>query len=139
MSFACNHRVIFAAALLTVTTVSVSSVRAEIPWQRSPEATFQSAKESGRPILVFVGAGWCHYCERMKEDTWSDPHVSEVVSRKYVSLQLDGDRDKRIVGKLELKGFPATLLYNSEGYFVAKKDGFMLPTQTLAWLESNTK
>lgn len=137
MAFACKQMIGIPVMLLIGTFYS-PSLHAEIPWQRSPEATFQTARQSGKPILVFVGAEWCHYCEKMKDDTWSDPRIQEVVARNYVALQLDGDRDKRIVKKLDLKGFPATLLYNSGGYFVAKKDGFMLPAQALSWLESNT-
>ena len=137
MAIACK-RTVGIPAMLLIGVFFAPSLHAEIPWQRSPEATFNVARQSGKPILVFVGAEWCHYCEQMKNDTWADPRIREVVTRDYVPLQLDGDRDKRIVKKLDLKGFPATLLYNSEGYFVAKKDGFMLPAQTLSWLETNT-
>lgn len=137
MTFACKQMISIPVMLL-IGTFCAPSLRAEIPWQRSPEATFNTARQSAKPILVFVGAEWCHYCEKMKNDTWSDPRIQELIARKYVPLQLDGDRDKRIVKKLGLKGYPATLLYNSEGYFVVKKDGFMPPAQALSWLESNT-
>ncbi|MGI9471024.1 MAG: thioredoxin family protein [Rubripirellula sp.] len=138
MSFTCLRVSVVASVLLLTMVSLVETSHAEIPWQQSPETTFNSARASGKPILVYVGTEWCHFCEQMKRDTWSDPHVAAVVSRSYETLMLDGDRDKRVVKKLGLNGYPVTLLYDSGGHFVAKRDGFMLPAQTLRWIKDKT-
>lgn len=138
MSFASVRIPSMTAILLIVASSVIGTARGEIPWQRSPEAAFNLARVSGKPILVYVGTEWCHFCEQMKRDTWSDPHVVAVVSQSYETLTLDGDRDKSIVKKLGLNGYPATLLYDSGGHFIAKRDGFMLPAQTLRWIESKS-
>ena len=111
-------------------------VQAEIPWQRSPEAVLQTARQTGKPILVFVSTGWCHYCKKMKRETWANPRVDAAVSQHYETLVLDGDRDKTIVNKLKLGGYPATLLYTPDGRFVDQKGGYMPPATTLQWLAS---
>ena len=111
-------------------------LQAEIPWQRSPEAVLQTARQTGKPILVFVSADWCHYCKKMKRETWANPRVYAAVSQHYETLVLDGDRDKTIVKKLELSGYPATLLYSSDGRYVNQKGGYMPPEKTLQWLAS---
>lgn len=119
---------------------SLSTVAsAEIKWKRSPQAALQSAKTSGRPILVFVSAQWCHYCTKMKKDTWRDPQVERSVSQHFETLVLDGDRDDAVVRKLGLRGFPATLIYTPDGRFVEQKGGYMPPQKTLAWLSSLRK
>lgn len=124
---------IFAVLLLGF---SAEFAPAEIPWQRSPQAVFEVARQTGKPILVFVSADWCHYCKKMKRDTWSDPRVDAAVSQNFETLVLDGDRDKQIVSKLDLRGFPATLLYSPDGRFLDQKGGYMPPAQTLQWLSS---
>ena len=122
--------------LLLMIAGTATHVSAEIPWQHSPEAVFQSARQTGKPILVFVSADWCHYCKKMKRETWADPRVDAAVSQSFETLVLDGDRDKQIVKKLDLRGYPATLLYTPDGHFVVQKGGYMPPAQTLQWLSS---
>ena len=127
--------VLFGVAILisfALTSVAV----AEISWHASPKATIAAARESGKPILVFVSTQWCHYCKKMDKETWADPVVSAVVSANFETLLLDGDRDARIVNRLGLRGYPATLLYTPDGYFVSQQSGYMPPAQTLQWLGS---
>lgn len=107
---------------------------AEIGWQSSPQQTLRAARLSGKPILVFVTTDWCHYCKKMKHETWSVPQVEAAVSRNFETLVLDGDRDKRVVQQLGLRGYPATLVFDPNGNFVAQKDGFMPPGIAMKWL-----
>ena len=109
---------------------------AEINWRSSPSEVLESAKASGKPILVFIGTDWCHYCKQMERETWSDPNVSTAVSQQFETLMLDGDRDKQIVERLGLQGYPATLLYTHEGQYATERGGFMPASQTIQWLES---
>lgn len=133
------NRPIFCVLLIAFTHAMIpyaSELRAEIPWQRSPESVFAKAQQTGRPILVFVTAEWCHYCKKMKRETWQDPRVDQAVSQGFETLVLDGDRDKAVVNKLELRGYPATLVYTPDGRFIEQKGGYMPAGTTLAWLSS---
>lgn len=135
MSFAINRSTGAIAVLLAATFALTNiSAWAEIQWQRSPQSTLQSARASGKPILVFVTADWCHYCKKMKRETWADADVDAVVSRSFETLLLDGDRDGQVVDKLGLRGYPATLVYSPTGDFLEMQPGFMSPAQTLEWL-----
>ncbi|MCG8650101.1 MAG: thioredoxin family protein [Pirellulales bacterium] len=128
-------RLIFAFALFAMLGCVFSSQSfAEINWRKSPQAAIDSARETGKPILVFVTTDWCHYCKKMKRETWSNPVVNDTVSQQFETLVLDGDRDQKVVQKLGLKGYPATLLYTPDGRYVAKRGGYMSPVQTLKWL-----
>lgn len=121
---------------LALASVTAGDGFAEIRWQRSPEQALASARNAEKPILVFVATDWCHYCEKMKQETWSDPTVDRVLNENVVTLMLDGDRDKAIVRKLGLSGYPATLLYTPDGHFIGKQNGYMAPAKTLSWLNS---
>lgn len=129
------HKLLSVAFLLFAGTL-VSHADAEIPWQRSPEVVLKNARETRKPILVFVSAKWCHYCTKMKRETWNDPQVESVINNNFETLVLDGDRDNAIVSKLGVRGFPATLVYTADGEFVQQKGGYMPPQKTLAWLGS---
>lgn len=130
-----SHK-LFPIALLLLASGPFVTANAEIPWQRSPEKVLQNARETGKPILVFVSAKWCHYCTKMKRETWSHPKVQSAIGDHFETLVLDGDRDEAIVSKLGVRGFPATLVYTANGDFVQQKGGYMPPEKTLAWLGS---
>lgn len=132
-----KHFLAFLFAILLIGSEQV--VIAEIPWRQDPKSALDSAKEAGKPILVFVTAQWCHYCQKMKRDTWSDPQVQSVVSQRFETLRLDGDRDQHIVEKLGLRGYPATLVYTPDGRYVDQRGGYLSPAQTLHWLDSVRK
>ena len=136
----CLRRFRAPSLLTALVLVAVSqSASAEVPWQRSPSTVLQSARQTGKPILVFGSAQWCHYCQKMKQETWSDPRVDVAVSQNFETLVLDADRNKQVVNKLGLSGYPATLLYTPDGHFVAQKGGYMPPDATLHWLASERR
>ncbi|MEO8270420.1 MAG: thioredoxin family protein [Aureliella sp.] len=52
----------------------------DIPWTHSPEQAVEMAHQSGKMILVTVGAEWCHYCKKMDRETWPNPSISQLVT-----------------------------------------------------------
>lgn len=128
-----------AIALFLISSLIATNASAEISWKNSPEQVFQSARVSGKPILVFVTAEWCHYCQKMKRETWSDEKLSMAISGNFETLVLDGDKDKEIVSQMDLRGYPATLIYNPDGDFVAQKGGFMPPEVAAKWLAKSIR
>ena len=131
-----GKRTVAVIGFVIATLATFDTAHAEIRWNRSPEETLSAARQSGKPILVFVSAKWCHYCTKMKQDTWSDKRVDAAVAEHFETLVLDGDRDRQIVSKMELDGFPATLVYTPDGQYISQKGGYMPPEQTLTWLAS---
>lgn len=103
-------------------------------WIKSSAKAFQEAHATGRPVVVFVGTDWCHFCKMMEGQTWSHPTIDQSIRQGFVGLKLDGDRDQQIVSQLGLSGYPATLVYAPDRKLIAKKEGFMSPTDTQQWL-----
>ncbi|TWU37217.1 thioredoxin family protein [Novipirellula artificiosorum] len=130
---------VFFATIALISVSLTQQVSAEIRWQRSIESTIESARTSRKPILVFVTTDWCHYCKKMKQETWSDPNVSAPVSQHFETLVLDGDRDRAIVTKMGLKSYPVTLLYTADGNFVDSQDGYMSTAKVIDWLGSQPR
>jgi uncharacterized protein len=90
------------------------------PWGPEP---FEVARRSGRPILLDIGASWCHWCHVMDEGTYSDPEVAKLLSRGFVAIKVDRDqhpeidrRYQRQVGALTGEGgWPLTGFLTPEG------------------------
>ena len=90
------------------------------PWGPEP---FEEARRRHRPILLDIGAAWCHWCHVMDEGTYSDPEVAEILAREFVAVKVDRDErpeiDRRYqqeVGALSGEGgWPLTAFLDSEG------------------------
>src|SRR5438552_18465154 len=58
------------------------------PW--SPEA-FAAAPAADRPILLDIGAVWCHWCHVMASEPYEDPALAELLNQQLVCIKLDRD------------------------------------------------
>ncbi len=112
--------------------------RREIHWRPWGEEAFSDARKLGRPILLDIGATWCHWCHVMEETTYSDEEVTRLVEEYYIPVKVDRDRnpevDRRyqfLVGSVTGEGgWPLTAILTPEGdlitggtYFPPKDTG----------------
>ncbi|MGB6443328.1 MAG: thioredoxin domain-containing protein, partial [Thermoplasmata archaeon] len=90
------------------------------PWGPEP---FEIAKRTGRPILLDIGASWCHWCHVMDEGTYSDGEVARLLLQHFVAVKVDRDenpevdrRYQRQVGALTGEGgWPLTGFLTPDG------------------------
>ena len=90
------------------------------PWGSEP---FELARRTMRPILLDIGASWCHWCHVMDEGTYSDAEVARLLLQHFVAMKVDRDehpevdrRYQRQVGALTGEGgWPLTAFLTPEG------------------------
>ena len=90
------------------------------PWGPEP---FALAKQLNRPILLDVGAAWCHWCHVMDEGTYADAEVARLLRDGFVAVKVDRDehpevdrRYQRQVGALTGEGgWPLTAFLTPDG------------------------
>jgi hypothetical protein len=90
------------------------------PWGPEP---FAEAARRRRPILLDIGAVWCHWCHVMDEATYSDPEVARLIEQHFIAVKVDRDehpevdrRYQRQVGVLTGEGgWPLTAFLTPEG------------------------
>ena len=90
------------------------------PWSPEP---FELARRTKRPILLDIGASWCHWCHVMDEGTYSDPEVGRLLLQHFVAVKVDRDehpevdrRYQRQVGALTGEGgWPLTAFLTPDG------------------------
>jgi len=90
------------------------------PWGPEP---FELARRTNRPILLDIGASWCHWCHVMDEGTYSDEEVGRLLAQHYIAVKVDRDeypeidrRYQRQVGALTGEGgWPLTGFLTPDG------------------------
>lgn len=100
-----------------------SAAEQGIDWHPWGTEAFALAKRTGRPILLDVGASWCHWCHVMDETTYADPEVARLLGLHFIAVKVDRDehpevdrRYQRQVGALTGEGgWPLTGFLTPDG------------------------
>lgn len=110
------------------------------------------AGTDGKKILIDVYTEWCAYCRRMNTETYADATVQETLNNYFYPVRLNAESDNFIefageaVTEQELalafgvRGYPTTVILDSDGMAVGKQPGFMDATDfnnLLSYVGSN--
>ena len=62
-----------------------------VQWHPWGEAAFAKAQAEDKPILLDIGAVWCHWCHVMDRESYEDPEVAKVINEYFVPVKVDRD------------------------------------------------
>ena len=112
-----------------------SAMHQPVQWHQWGEEAFALAKRENKPILLDIGAVWCHWCHVMDEVTYSDPKVVALIKSRYIPVRVDQDSRPDISRRYENYGWPATVVFNAEGGEIVKRRGYLAPPVMISMLE----
>ncbi len=100
-----------------------SAAHQPVHWSPWGDAAFARARLEKKPILLDIGAVWCHWCHVMDGESYEDPAVAEILNRDFVCIKVDRDerpdvdtRYQRAVQALSGQGgWPLTAFLTPEG------------------------
>src|SRR2546427_368375 len=100
-----------------------SAAHQPVHWHPWGEAALARARGEDKPILLDIGAVWCHWCHVMDGESYEDPEVAELLNRDFVCVKVDRDerpdvdaRYQRAVQALTGQGgWPLTAFLTPEG------------------------
>ena len=62
-----------------------------VQWHPWGEAAFARAQAEDKPILLDIGAVWCHWCHVMDRESYEDPEMAAIINQHYVAVKVDRD------------------------------------------------
>jgi uncharacterized protein YyaL (SSP411 family) len=100
-----------------------SAAHQPVHWYPWGERAFQEARAQDKPILLDIGAVWCHWCHVMDGESYENPAVAEVLNRDFICIKVDRDerpdvdaRYQRAVQALSGQGgWPLTAFLTPDG------------------------
>jgi len=113
-------------ALLVVRQAGAEEA-SKINWQPWSDSIFEQAQREHRFVLLDLEAVWCHWCHVMDAQTYSDPKVVALIKSKYLAVKVDQDSRPDISNRYEDYGWPATVVFNSDGSEIVKRQGYLPP------------
>lgn len=105
-----------------------------IAWRDWNETAFEAAKAEGKPVLLTLGATWCHWCHVMDETAYADERVIGLVNDRFIPVRVDVDQRPDISLRYNQGGYPSIALLTGNGEFVAGRP-YTPPDEMLALLE----
>lgn len=122
------RRVVSASRLMRaiVSLVSVAALvdAAPITWRGDAQIALREAAATGKPLLIEVGADWCHFCKKMEQETFSNPAIADHVRKCFVPVRIDADSDRAITKQLGVRTFPTTIVLSPQLELLASIKGF---------------
>jgi thiol:disulfide interchange protein len=107
-----------------------------------PGGTFNSyaealaaSKKQNKPIFLYFGAEWCHWCKKMQSTTLVNAQVKEQLN-KYIVCFIDVDVDKQTAQNYKVAGVPAYMLVSSDEKVVLHGVGFKSTDEFLTWIHT---
>jgi len=108
----------------------------KLAWHPWSDAVFAQAKQQKRFVLLDLEAIWCHWCHVMDENTYSDPAVIKMLREHYIVVKADQDSRPDLSNRYEDYGWPATVVFNSDGQEIVKRQGYLAPNEMLSMLQA---
>ena len=90
-----------------------------IAWRDWNEAAFQAATAEAKPVLLTLGATWCHWCHVMDQTSYSDPRVIDLVNARFIPVRVDVDQRPDIALRYNQGGYPSVAFLSGDGRFLA--------------------
>ncbi|MCI0349995.1 MAG: thioredoxin domain-containing protein, partial [Acidobacteriales bacterium] len=68
-----------------------SAMHQPIRWHEWGEEAFAAAQRENKPILLDIGAVWCHWCHVMDRESYDNPDVAHIVNENFIAVKVDRD------------------------------------------------
>src|SRR3984885_13344244 len=68
-----------------------SAMHQPVEWHEWGSEAFARAAGEDKPILLDIGAVWCHWCHVMDRESYEDPHLAEVINQNFIAVKVDRD------------------------------------------------
>src|SRR3984885_78857 len=68
-----------------------SAMHQPVEWHEWGTEAFARAAGEDKPILLDIGAVWCHWCHVMDRESYEDPQLAAVINQYFIAVKVDRD------------------------------------------------
>jgi hypothetical protein len=94
-----------------------------VQWHAWGEAAFARAQAEDKPILLDIGAVWCHWCHVMDRESYENPEIAALINEHYVAVKVDRDERPDVDARYQAAvsaisgqgGWPLTAILTPDG------------------------
>jgi uncharacterized protein len=68
-----------------------SAAHQPIDWHEWGDDAFARAKAEDKPILLDIGAVWCHWCHVIDRESYENAEIAKIINEHFVPVKVDRD------------------------------------------------
>jgi uncharacterized protein YyaL (SSP411 family) len=100
-----------------------SAMQQPTQWQEWGPEAFARAKTEDKPILLDIGAVWCHWCHVMDRESYESAEIAEILNTHFIAVKVDRDERPDVDARYQMAvaaisgqgGWPLTVFLTPEG------------------------
>ncbi|MCI0402401.1 MAG: thioredoxin domain-containing protein [Acidobacteria bacterium] len=100
-----------------------SAAHQPVDWHEWGPEAFARARAEGKPVLLDIGAVWCHWCHVMDRESYEDAQTAQLINQHFVPVKVDRDERPDIDARYQAAvsaisgqgGWPLTAFLTPEG------------------------
>ncbi len=100
-----------------------SAMHQPIQWHEWGAEAFAQAQRENKPMLLDIGAVWCHWCHVMDRESYDDPEIAAIVNQHFIAVKVDRDERPEIDSRYQVAvqavsgqgGWPLTAFLTPDG------------------------
>jgi len=86
-----------------------------IRWHEWGDEAFRKAREQDKPLMLFLTAFWCRFCQRMDEGAFSDDENIALLNAYFVAIRVEDTQRPDVNTRYNLNGWPTIAFMAPEG------------------------
>ncbi len=100
-----------------------SAAHQPVDWHEWGEEAFARARAENKPILLDIGAVWCHWCHVIDRESYENPEIAAMINKLYIPVKVDRDERPDVDSRYQSAisaisgqgGWPLTAFLTPEG------------------------
>jgi len=100
-----------------------SAMHQPVQWMEWGEAAFDRAASEDKPILLDIGAVWCHWCHVMDRESYENAETARIINEYFIAVKVDRDERPDVDTRYQAAvsaisgqgGWPLTAFLTPEG------------------------
>jgi uncharacterized protein YyaL (SSP411 family) len=100
-----------------------SAMHQPIHWHEWGPEAFETAQRENKPILLDIGAVWCHWCHVMDRESYESPEIAAIINEHFIAIKVDRDERPDVDSRYQTAvqaisgqgGWPLTAFLTPEG------------------------
>jgi uncharacterized protein YyaL (SSP411 family) len=77
-----------------------------IHWHEWGDDAFRKAQEQDKPLMLFLTAFWCRFCQRMDEGAFSDDENIALLNAYFIAIRVEDSQRPDVNTRYNLNGWP---------------------------------
>ncbi|MBM4241903.1 MAG: DUF255 domain-containing protein [Euryarchaeota archaeon] len=103
-------------------------------WTHDLNKALKEAKNTNKPIMIDFYSAGCSWCQKLDEETFSDPRVVEKLSQNYILVKIDLNNNPELAAQYQVYAVPTLVFLDVTGQEIKRQEGYLNPDEFLSIL-----